>query len=239
MAMCLPLLMLLMTPMARGFPVIHAQGSTGWGGTSVITDYQSTASNNYLILNVVFLEPTLLAGSKPQIPSGQQFVIPPDFIHWDSSPDVWDWCEDIFTAGGDAFLYSPGEKLGFQKVTFPNDRYAVIVGTTGSNAVFWRSIRKCSSPQCVGCYYNLGYFVYTLVLSDDHTLMAYGRCKGYQQIECDTDNQCTNGQSVSSLKSKDPDTWFQLFRSKCIPCSPGTWNTCTEAVDSTLHTCSW
>lgn len=102
-----------------------------------------------------------------------------------------------------------------------------------------KRVRACGQGmECPGCYLNnapltLGF----IVTSDDETrtVFTYGVCRGWIQIECTSMTTCGNGYYSNNFLAKDPITLLTLYPITCMPCEPGTWNTCLTPKTS----CSW
>jgi hypothetical protein len=105
-------------------------------------------------------------------------------------------------------------------------------------------IKNCNpSRGCAGCYSTQKtkstdwvYLAFTIT-SDNarRTLFAFGVCKGWIQIECTSMTTCGNGYYSDNFLAKDPVTFLTLNPVTCMPCEPGTWNTCRTEKTS----CSW
>jgi len=232
MVMCILLLMLFMTPVARGFDTIF-QESPYNSATRLLPNNPVNFE-----LSVFTIQPGRTQDSIFK-PSSQQYTIPPHLISWSPHPDVWAWCEDIFP-NGDGTTYNVKTKT-FELLYYPSLILPIYDGNDYPEYNWpWRDVRKCTSPQCPGCFTDgLTYFAYKLRFLNDDNVLAYGRCQGYMQMPCPAASTCTNGQSVTNFKSIDPYSNIDTFIAQCKQCAPGTWNTCTDKIQSPYTTCSW
>lgn len=236
MITCRPVAWLLLAPLVCALDrITNTNGAPQSGAVSIIENPLSLSGNNHMVLLVWFFDSLYTKQTFLNRQKRQKYMIRETAIQWDSNPDVWPWCEDIF--------YSPTGDVQYDlkaKVFKIGLDYRRVLLDTSPGGINWRTIRKCTNPDCLGCFRPLRQFLYTLSLSDDESTLAFGRCQGYEQYACDVDDTCTNGQSVSNFKSVDWYSNLHILTAKCKDCSPGTWNTCTVAVGPLpLKTCSW
>jgi len=233
--MCVPLLLLAMVPAVRGFDTIFQQKLPKTAVLLLPIDPVSFE------LSVFTVRPGL-AQSSIFDPSSQQAEVAPHHISWNTNPDVWAWCQDIFSQGKDT-QYNVQTKMyelyymGLFMFLPVFNRFDQVGGINQP----WRNIRKCNKPpECTGCFHDpLVYFAYRLYFKGDNNVLAYGRCQGYIQYGCEARATCANGESVSNFKSLDPYSNLDIFKAVCQTCPRGTWNTCTEKIQSPYTTCTW
>ena len=231
--MCLSLLILWLAPMACGFDMIFQESPVQNSATRLVPDNPIE-----FVLSVFTIQPGRTRDSVFK-PSSQVYHIPPNLISWSSNPDVWAWCEDIFLKG-DGMTYNIKTNT-YELLFYPSLIIPISDGLDYPEYNWpWRQVRNCTLPQCPGCFIGgLTYFAYRLRFLDDNNVLAFGRCQGYMQNFCEASSTCTNGQSVTNFKSIDPYSEVDMFRAVCKPCAPGTWNTCTDKIQSPYTTCSW
>jgi hypothetical protein len=119
------------------------------------------------------------------------------------------------------------------------DLSGLTIYTDTSRLISVNRVRECDQGvSCPGCNLNnaassLGFFV----TSDDNsrTIFAYGVCRAWVQDDCTKLTTCNNGQYATNFRIKDTLTLLTLYPITCMPCKPGTWNTCNSPTTS----CSW
>lgn len=211
-------------------------------GASVVS-----SGNSLTFVTVQAVTPDAIQAQQPS------YVISENAKFWGTSTSDLQWCEDIFSKGS-GVSYTP----------VPDDRFYLTYGRGPPEQIVpkslplldatpsgfaWRTIRKCTDPACAGCFRSqLRYFMFVVWMRDvprnmlnaeEPLTVAFGRCKGYQQIDCSVATTCTNGQFANNYAVREYYSQRYMYPVQCQSCPPGTWNTCVNPVRPPLTTCSW
>ena len=148
--------------------------------------------------------------------------------YFDSPPQ---YCTDLW---GPLLLY-----IDAQEYTITDDPGAIKNKVPGYLPI--HTIRKCvQASACKGCNFEetTGFsYISFVITSDDkaRTIVSYGVCRGWIQVDCATLTTCNNGEFATNYRTVDPGTSFTIYAIQCLPCLPGTWNTCRTSSTQ----CSW
>ena len=116
------------------------------------------------------------------------------------------------------------------------------VGSRQGNAYFYTDDEKygmtrlkdcCPLGRCnSGCYANMPKCALWIWNPSDSRIMWLGLCNACVQEDCP--NLCQNGTYARDFTTLDPETLLKRYSPTCLPCLPGTFNTC-----QTKPSCDW
>lgn len=145
-----------------------------------------------------------------------------------NAKDTGTWCKNLLTAD-----YFNGQVLMSGSAYYGSRKGVAFFYTDDEKYGMTRMNDCCPSGRCnSGCYANMPKCALYIWNPSDSRVMWLGLCNACVQEDCP--NLCQNGTYARDFTTLDPETLLKRYSPTCLPCLPGTFNTC-----QTKPSCDW